>query len=96
MSQFFETLKFSQDILGNVHYVCEINLISEGTLISRGKKSETRFCRRKTAQDDNSKINVSPNIPCTFLLFKSSAFIQIFFPRKSKFSEPQLFLTVNV
>ena len=41
------------------------------------KKSETRFCRRKTAEDDNAKINVSPNIPCTFLLFKGSAFIQI-------------------
>ena len=33
MSQFFEILISSQDILGNVHYVCEINLISEETLI---------------------------------------------------------------
>ena len=41
------------------------------------KKSETRFCRRKTAKEDNVKINVSPSIPCTFLLFKASAFLQI-------------------
>ena len=33
MSQFFEILIFSQDIYGNVHYVPEINLIFEGTLI---------------------------------------------------------------
>ena len=32
-SQFFEILIFSQDIWGYVHYVPEINLISEGTLI---------------------------------------------------------------
>ena len=31
--QFFEILIFSQDIWGNVHYVREINLISEGTLV---------------------------------------------------------------
>ena len=35
----------------------------------------------KTAEDNNAKINVSPNIPCTFLLFKANAFIQIFSPR---------------
>ena len=28
------------------------------------KKSETRFCRRKIAKDDNVKINVSKNITC--------------------------------
>ena len=33
MSQFFEILVFGQDIYGKVHYVPEINLISEGTLI---------------------------------------------------------------
>ena len=33
VSQFFEILIFSQDILGNVHYVPEINLIFLGTLI---------------------------------------------------------------
>ena len=30
---FFELLIFSQDVQGNVYYVPEINLISEGTLI---------------------------------------------------------------
>ena len=39
------------------------------------KKPETCFCRRKTVEDNNSKINVSPNIPYTFLLFKASAFL---------------------
>ena len=50
-------------------------------------KYETRFCRRKTAEDNNAKINVSPNIPCTFLLFKASAFLQIFFPRNLLFRQ---------
>ena len=35
--------------------------------------------------DDNVKIKVSSNIPSTFLLFKASAFLQIFFPRKVSF-----------
>ena len=48
------------------------------------KKSETCFCRRKAAED-NSKINIFPNIPCTFLLFKASVFVQIFFPRNLLF-----------
>ena len=34
-----------------------------------------------TAEDNNVKIKVFPNIPCTFLLFKASTFLQIFFPR---------------
>ena len=104
VSQFFEILIFSQDIYGNVHYVPEINLISEGTLIKAfyfpnktiQKKSETRFCSRKTAEDDYVNINVPSNITCTFLLFKVSAFLQIFFPRKSKFWERQFFSVVNV
>ena len=91
----FEVLIFSQDIWGNVHYVSEINLISQGTLIkafylpskANQKKSETQFCRRKAAEDNNAKINVSPNIPCTFLLFKASAFLQIFFPRNLLFRQ---------
>ena len=33
VSQFFEVLIFSQGIWGNVHYIREINLISQGTLI---------------------------------------------------------------
>ena len=43
-------------------------------------KSETRFWRQKTAED-NAKIKVSSNITCSFLLFKASPFLQIFFPR---------------
>ena len=60
MSQFFEILIFSQDIWGNVQYVPQINLISQGTLIKvfyfpNKTKSETRFCRRKAAEDNNAK-----------------------------------------
>ena len=88
VSQFFEILIFSQDICGNVHYVPEIIFISSGTLIKAfhlpnktiQKKSERRFCRRKRAEDNNAKINIFPKIPCTFLLFKVRAFLQIFFP----------------
>ena len=52
------------------------------------------FCRRKTAENNNAKINVSPNIPYTILLFKACAFLQIFFPRNllsNKFGKRQLF-----
>ena len=87
MSQFSENLIFSQDIGQMFRYVREISLISQGTLIkvfhlpikTNFKKSEARFCRQKTAENGNAKINVSPNIPCTFLLFKGSALLQIFF-----------------
>ena len=51
------------------------------------KKSKTLFCRRKTAEDSNAKIKVSPNIPCTVLLFKASAFLQIFFPKNLFFRQ---------
>ena len=95
MSQILEILSLSQDIWGNVHYVPEINLISYGTLIKAFflpnktilKKSDTRFCRRKTAEDNNTKINDFPNIPCTCLLFKASVFLQIFFPRNLLFRQ---------
>ena len=95
VSKFFGILIFSQDIWGNVHYVPEINLISYGTLIKAFflpnktilKKSDTRFCRRKTAEDNNTKINDFPNIPCTCLLFKASVFLQIFFPRNLLFRQ---------
>ena len=33
------------------------------------------------------KKNVFPNIPCTFLPFKASAFLQIFFPRNLLFQK---------
>ena len=87
---FFEILIFSLAIWGNIHYVGEINLISYRTLVeafylpskTNLKKSGTWIYRRKTPEEVNVKINVSPNIPCTFLLFKASAFLQIFVPRK--------------
>ena len=51
------------------------------------KKSETWLCREKTAEDSNTKINFFPNIPCTFLLFKASAFLQVFFLRNLLFRQ---------
>ena len=57
--------------------------------ISRAKQIKRNlrqaFVKRKTAEDNNAKTNVSPNIPCIFLLFKASAFFQIFFPRNLLF-----------
>ena len=93
MSRFYKILIFSQDIWGNVHYICEINLISEGTLIkafyllskTNQKKSETSFCKRKTVEDDNAENKRFPEYTLYLLLFKASAFLQIFLPRKSKF-----------
>ena len=90
----FLNFNFSQDIWGNVH-VPEINLISQGTLIkafylprkTMQKKFERWFCRRKTEEDYNTKISVSSNMPCTFLLFKASAIFQIFFPRNLFFRQ---------
>ena len=81
MLQFF--LILSQDIWGKVHYVPKINLIFEGTLIkafylsskTNLKKSEAWFCRRTTDEDNHVKLNVFPNIPCAFLLFKASALL---------------------
>ena len=68
---------------------------SDESLLSPDK-SETQFCRRKTAEGDNVRINVSPKKHCTFLLFKGSAFPQIFFPIKWKFWGRHFFLIVNV
>ena len=104
VSVFFEILIFSRDIHGHIHYVPEINLSSKGTIIKAfclprktiQKKSETLFCRRKTAEGDNANTNVSPNISCTFLPYKVSAFLQVFFLRKSKIWERQFFSIVNV
>ena len=62
---------------------------SDKSLLSleQNKLKELRdwFCRRKRALDNNAKINLSPNIPFTFLLFEAIAFLQIFFPRKNQF-----------
>ena len=92
-SPFFEILICSQDIWGNAHYVPEINLISEGNPTkpiyipskTNLKTSGTTFYKRKTAEGNNAKINVSPNTPCSFFLFKAGAFLQIFFPRNLLF-----------
>ena len=51
------------------------------------KKSGTWFFRWKTAEDNNSKLNVFPNIPCTFLPFKTSEFSQFFSPRNLLFRQ---------
>ena len=75
----------------NIHYARETNLISSWDLIkafylpsktNKEKKFKTRFCRRKTDGNDKVKINLFPNIPCTFLFFKASVFLQILLPDK--------------
>ena len=95
---FFENSSFSQHVWGNVNYVPETNLISLFPLIKvfyLPKKNNLKEIwdteRRKTAEDDDTKINVSLNIPFTFLALKASAFIQIFFLRKSKFLRTSIF-----
>ena len=100
MFQFFEILIFSQNIWEYVHYVLEINLISYGSLIKASylpsktnyMKSETWFCRQKTAAEDSNIKNVSPNIPCIFLLFKDSIFLNFF---SDEFTFPTSFENVN-
>ena len=44
-------------------------------------------CGRKTAENNNAKIKVFRNIHCTFLFFKATAFLQIFFPRNLLFRQ---------
>ena len=46
-----------------------------------------RYCRWKTTEDNSAKINVTPNIPCIFLLFKASAFLQVLFSRNLLFRQ---------
>ena len=85
----------------------KINPISYRTLIkpfiSRTKQFKRNlrhgFAERNTAEDNNAKINVFPNIPCTFLLFKACAFLQNFFPSNLPFRQvlrPAFFSIVNV
>ena len=59
---------------------------SDKSLLSP-EQSEVRFCRRKAAEDNSAKLNISANVPCTFLLFKATAFLQIFFPRNCLFQQ---------
>ena len=66
---FFEILILKQYFWRNAHQVPEINLISSWNpdksflYPGRNKKFETRYNRRKTAEGDDVKINVSPSIP---------------------------------
>ena len=89
MCQFFEFLILSRDFWGSVHYVREINLTALWNMVkafyllretNKNKFETCRICRRKTAEDDNIEIYVSPNIPCNILLI-----FQIFFQRKTSF-----------
>ena len=83
VSQILEILVLRQDFTGKVHHFCEINFISSWNLMksfylpnkTNKKKFETRFCKRKTAEDKNVKINISLNITCTFLLYISPNFL---------------------
>ena len=49
--------------------------------ISQAKqnKSQTGFSRQEAAEDNNGKVNVSPNISFTFLFLKAGVFLQISF-----------------
>ena len=85
---------FNQDIWGK-RSLCPWNQPhflrnSDKSLISldqnKLKEIWDTVCRRERAEHDNAKINVSANIPCTFFLFKGSAFLHIFFPIKMKFN----------
>ena len=69
--QFFEIFNFQQRYLGK-RSLCPSNQPyflrnSDKSLLPHEqiklKKSETPFCKRKTAEDDNAKLNISPNIP---------------------------------
>ena len=50
MSQFFEFLIFSQGIQGNVHYIPEINLISEETMIKAFYLAKKKQFKRNLRQ----------------------------------------------
>ena len=54
---------------------------------------KTRLCRRNAVEDNNAKISIFPNILCTFLLFKASAFLRIFFPRNLLFRQTSVVLS---
>ena len=85
----FWILIFTQDIWGNVHYVpwgwSFSKKLWKKSFISQAKqiKGNLRytFVDKRELEDNNAKISISPNITWTLLLFKASAFLQIFFPR---------------
>ena len=89
MSRFFKILILSQDIWGNVchFHISSWNLIKD--FISQAKQIE-RNSRHGFVEKKLLKIiiwikNLSPTIACTVLLFKASAFLQIFVLRKKEF-----------
>ena len=61
--------------------VNEINLISLRTFYLIRNLRHSFIDQRQTAEDDSLKIIASPDIPCTFLLFKAGACLQMFFPK---------------
>ena len=79
-NQLFEILILSPDYLGNKtsclknqpHFLMKFYKSLLSSEQSKQQKNQKQFCRRNTTEDDNVKIKVSPNIPCTFLLFKAS------------------------
>ena len=90
----FLKFQFLAKIFGetfSIRYVPEINLISKAPLIkafylsskTNFSKSETQLCRRKTAEDNNAKVNFSPNIRSSKLLhFFKFSFQEIYFSDK--------------
>ena len=85
-SQFFKILTFSQDIWENVH--CPWN---QPDFLRNSDKSPLSLKQNKLKEIRdtvfNAKINVSPNMPCSFLLFKVSGFLHICFPRNLLFRQ---------
>ena len=52
---------------------------------------ETWFGGKNTAEGNNAKINVSPSISCTFLLFKASTFFKFCFRENCSFENVGFF-----
>ena len=59
----------------------EINLISLRNFYLIRNLRHSFIDQRQTAEKMSLKIIVSPDIACTFLLFKAGACLQIFFPK---------------
>ena len=59
--------------------VNEINLISLRTFYLIRNLRHSFIDQRQTTEDDGLKIIVSSDIPCTFLLLKAGACLQMFF-----------------
>ena len=95
VSQISEILIFNQDIWGSVHYVLEINLISSGILIRKtnSQAKQTKRNLRHGFVDEKQLNTIMPNqtLPwiylVPFLLFKATAFLQIFFPKDLLFRQ---------